>query len=160
MSDTFLNENPSDSTTPFSALFCKEKDIFISTALESIQNMSKMKTYLFLKQRWKIEDYHTLAIEKGRHHDIIQCDRKCPFCPEDVEDEFHFLIKCPIYKLLRESLFDDIKVLCIGFFYPPDEIFLMWFLVNNPIISESTAKYTRLSMELRNFLLEEHKNWI
>ena len=180
MLDTFLNENPSDTTTPFSALFYKEKDIFISTALESIQNMSKMKTYAFLKQSWKIEDYllqvqnvknrtaltklrlsdHTLAIEKGRHQDIIQCDRKCPFCPENVEDEFHFLIKCPIYKSLRESLFDDINILCIGFFYPLDERFLMWFLVNNPIISESTAKYTRLSMELRSFLLEQHKNWI
>ena len=115
MSDTFLNENPSDSTTPFSALFCKEKDIFISTALESIQNMSKIKTYAFLKQSWKIEDYlllvknvksrtaltklrltdHTLAIGKGRHQDIIQCDRKCPFCPEDVEDIFHFFDKMP-----------------------------------------------------------------
>ena len=180
MLDTFLNENPSDTTTPFSALFYQEKDIFISTALESIQNMSKMKTYAFLKQSWKIEDYllqvqnvknrtaltklrlsdHTLAIEKGRHQDIIQCDRKCPFCPENVEDEFHFLIKCPVYKSLRESLFDDINILCIGFFYPLDERFLMWFLVNNPIISESTAKYTRLSMELRSFLLEQHKNWI
>ena len=180
MLDTFLNENPSDTTTPFSALFYQEKDIFISTALESIQNMSKMKTYAFLKQSWKIEDYlhqvqnvknrtaltelrlsdHTLAIEKGRHQDIIQCDRKCPFCPENVEDEFHFLIKCPVYKSLRKSLFDDINILCIGFFYPLDERFLMWFLVNNPLISESTAKYTRLSMELRSFLLEQHKNWI
>ena len=177
MLDTFLNENPSH-TTPFSALFYREKDIFTQTALESIQNMSKMQTYAFLKQSWKIEDYllqvgnikdrtalsklrlsdHTLAMEKGRHQNIIQSDRKCPFCPEEIEDEFHFLIKCPIYKFLRKNLFDDINVLCIGFVYPPDEKFLMWFLLNNPIISESTAKHIRLSIELRAFLLEQHKN--
>ena len=91
---------------------------------ESIQNMSKMKTYTLLKQNWKIEDYllqvdniknrtaltklrlsdHSLAIEKGRHQNINHSDRKCPFCPEEVEDELHFLIKCPTYKFLRKKL--------------------------------------------------------
>ena len=179
MVDTFLNESPSSTTTPFCALFNKEKDIFVQTALEAIQNMSKMKTYTFLKQNWKIEDYlllvgnikdrtalsklrlsdHSLAMEIGRHQNIAQSDRKCPFCPDKVEDEFHFLLKCPTYKFLRKNLFDDIDVLCIGFFYPPDEKFLMWFLLNNPILSESTAKYTKLSFELRAFLLEHHRDW-
>ena len=52
----------------------------------------------------------------------------------------------------------DVEVLCIGFSYPQDENFLFWFLLSNPIISESTAKYIRLSMELRDFLINKHKN--
>ena len=162
----------------YSALFSREKDIFIQTATASIQNMSKMATYALIKQNWKIEDYllrvdnikdrmalsklrlssHTLAIEKGRHQSIIQSDRKCPFCPEEIENEKHFLVRCPVYDGLRQKLFDDVNVLCIGFFRPPDDQFLMWFLLNNPIISESVAKYVRLSTELRAFLLEQHRN--
>ena len=56
MLDVFLNESPSPTTTTFSALFDREKDIFVQTALEAIKSMSKMRTYL-LKQSWKIEDY-------------------------------------------------------------------------------------------------------
>ena len=181
MLDTFLNENPSDDSTKttFGALFEREKDIFVQTALESTQNMPKMRTYAFLKQNWKMEDYlllvgnvkhraalsklrlsdHTLTMETGRHQNIDRYDRKCPFCPEEVEDEFHFLIKCPIYRFLRKNLLDDVEVLCIGFSYPQDEKFLMWFFLNNPIISDSTAKYTKLAFELRAFLLEQHRDW-
>ena len=138
-----------------------------------------MRTYNLLKQSWKIEDYllkggnvsdrialtklrlsdHTLAIEKGRHNSINASDRTCSFCPEQVEDETHFLVKCPIYDCSRKNLLDDVEVLCIGFSYPQDESFLMWLLLNNPIISDSTGKFIRSSMELRAFLLERHKNF-
>ena len=56
---------------------------------------------------------HTLAIEKGRHNSINASDRTCPFCPEQVEDETHFLVKCPIYDCLRKNLLDDVELLCI-----------------------------------------------
>ena len=101
---------------------------------------------------------HNLSIEKGRHQDVHLSDRNCPFCPEHLENEFHFLIQCPIYKNLRARLLADIEVLCIGFSYPQDENFLFWFLLSNPIISDSTAKYIRLSMELREFLTNKHRN--
>ena len=94
-------------------------------------------------------------VQKGRHSNIHQSDRCCPFCPNQIEDESHFLIKCPIYSNLRKKLLNDLETLCIGFFYPQDEEFLFWFLLNNPIISGSTAKFIRLGMELRAFLLEE-----
>merc|ERR1711954_559237 len=101
MLDIFLNENPSTTTTTFCALFDREKDIFTQTAFEALKSMSKMKTYKLLKQSWKVEDYllgmgnvsdrtaltklrlsdHTLVIEKGRHQNINESDRTCPFCP-------------------------------------------------------------------------------
>ena len=49
MLDIFLNENRNLTTTTFSALFNREKDIFTQTALEAIKSMSKMKTYSFFK---------------------------------------------------------------------------------------------------------------
>ena len=97
-------------------------------------------------------------VEKGRHDNLNKSDRMCPFCPGQIENEFHFLLKCSTYTNLRRNLFSDVETLCIGFFYPPDEEFLFWFLLKNPVISESTAKFVRLSLELRAFLLEEHRN--
>ena len=177
LADVFLNEEPSTKTT-FGRLFDREKDIFIENAIISIQNMPKLRTFKFLKQHWKLEDYllavenisdrtafskfrlsdHSLMIEKGRHEKLIQSERICPFCPNQIENEFHFLIKCPTYINLRKNLLRDTETLCIGFYYPLDEEFLFWLLMNNPIISDSTAKFVRLSMELRTFLLERFRN--
>ena len=175
--DVFLNEVPSTKTS-YDKLFDREKDIFIQTALNSMQNKSKLRTLRFLKQTWNLEDYlltvgniadrtalckfrlsdHSLMVEKGRHDNLNKSDRMCPFCPGQIENEFHLLLKCSTYTNLRRNLFSDVETLCIGFFYPPDEEFLFWFLLKNPVISESTAKFVRLSLELRAFLLEEHRN--
>jgi len=177
--DIFLNENPNPATTTFCALFDREKDIFTQTAFEALKSMSKMKTYRFLKQSWKGEDYlfrtgnvsdrtaltklrlsdHTLTIEKGRHQNINESDRTCPFCPGQMENEFNFLTKCPTFKYLRKSLIDDVEVLCIGFSYPQDQDFLIWLLLIDPIISDSAGKFIQSSMEMRAFLLEQHRSF-
>ena len=178
MLDVYLNETPSTTTTTYCQLFEREKEIFIQAALDSIQNLPKMRTYRLLKKSWGLEDYlltitdikdrvaltklrlsnHNLSIEKGRHQNLHLYDRTCPFCSEQIENELHFLIKCPTYESLRRRLLDDVEVLCIGFVYPEDENFLFWLLLSNPIISDSTAKYVRLSLELRDFLLNQHRN--
>ena len=48
-------------------------------------------------------------IEKGRHLGIDRNQRFCPFCPNKIEDEKHFLTRCPQYRHLREILFDHVK---------------------------------------------------
>ena len=35
---------------------------------------------------------HSLMIEKGRYQKIEKAFRFCPFCPQQVEDEMHFLL--------------------------------------------------------------------
>ena len=177
MLNVFLNEVPSRQT-PSNKLFHREKDIFQQTALHSTQNMSKLRTFNFIKQTWKLEEYlftvqnvsdrtaltkfrlsnHRLMIEKGRYQNTSPSDRVCPFCPGQIENEFHFLIKCPTYKSLRKNLLNNVETLTSGFFYPSDEEFLLWFLLNNPMISHLTAKFIRLSMELRALLLENPRN--
>ena len=39
--------------------------------------------------------HHKVMIEKGRHDNIETCNRFCSFCPNCLEDEYHFLMLCP-----------------------------------------------------------------
>ena len=82
------------------------------------------------------------------------------FCPDQVENELHFLIKCPTYEELRRKMLDEICNTVIGFYYPQDENFLFWFLLKNPLIANTTGRFIKLAMELRAFLLENPRiNW-
>ena len=159
---------------PYDLVFNRERDMFNQTALYGLQTSSKLKTLAYLKNDTVCENYllsvenianrialtkfrlsnHNLMIEKGRHQDVAFCDRSCPFCPDQIENEFHFLLKCPTYRELRRKLLDDIKTSTIGFYYPQDENFLFWFLLKNPLIANLTGHFIRLAMELRAFLLE------
>ena len=52
-----------------------------------------------------------LAIETGRHDKpkIAKEERKCRYCNlDEVEDEKHFLLKCPLYNEERLSLFNSV----------------------------------------------------
>ena len=126
--NTFLNVN-TERRAPNCLIFGREKDIFQQSAFANIQNMSKLKTYVLLKNNMNIEKYlitiknvsqrtaltklrlsnHFLMIEKGRHQSLNLFDRTCPFCPRMVENEQHFVLKCPTYSHLREKLLDDLK---------------------------------------------------
>ena len=48
-------------------------------------------------------------IEQGRHKKLSLQDRICPLCKTDVEDEFHFVIKCRMLCLPRSELFTKIE---------------------------------------------------
>ena len=45
---------------------------------------------------------NSLSIETGRYHSIVQTNRLCPICHIDIKDEFHFILKCPMYNDLRK----------------------------------------------------------
>ena len=105
-------------------LFIREKNNFEHKALQDILNVRKLKSLSSVKQNATLEEYlilvdnvydriafskfrlsnHSLMIEKGRHQNMALNDRSCPFCPNDIEDEIHCLVKCPTYSHLRESL--------------------------------------------------------
>jgi hypothetical protein len=47
---------------------------------------------------------HNLNIEQGRYVNVIRERRLCTMCNcNDVEDEFHFIFKCPLYDDLRKT---------------------------------------------------------
>lgn len=101
------------------------KDTYIQTWNEQLQNSSRSlfykeianfeyKAYLdiikipkFRKALTRLRlSSHRLEIETGRwskpHRTPIN-ERKCPFCNK-LEDEFHFVIECPVYADLRKDL--------------------------------------------------------
>ena len=45
---------------------------------------------------------HCLTVETGRYKNVPLERRLCPLCNADIEDEFHFFLKCPHYRHLRE----------------------------------------------------------
>ena len=51
---------------------------------------------------------HQLNIETGRYDKISRCDRICPVCSLDIEDEIHFLFDCPKYSSIRDDFFNKI----------------------------------------------------
>ena len=62
-------------------------------------------------------------IEVGRHLGIQnEEERLCPFCPQQVENEFHFLFQCSVYKHQREYLIDTITNVYPGFTYLPNAL--------------------------------------
>ena len=67
-----------------------------------LQNLKHMSTIA----RFRMSS-QTLGIETGRHAKpkIAKEKRKCKYCNLDnVEDEEHFLLKCPLYSKERLSL--------------------------------------------------------
>ncbi len=100
---------------------------FHENALQKIINPdNKLRTYALFKTQMGCEKYlheikntkirqsltkfrlsnHCLNIEKGRHTvpKTPKEDRFCPFCPNKVEDEVHFLLDCPTYRVPRGEL--------------------------------------------------------
>ena len=48
---------------------------------------------------------HTLEIEIGRRKKIMENERRCLVCMNEVESEVHFLANCPPYQTLRLKYF-------------------------------------------------------
>ena len=143
-------------------------DQFHQQAFEEINSpKSKLHSYSKLKTKIGIEKYltqisninhriamtkirlsnHKLSIETGRHQKIDRLKRICPFCPRYIENEEHFMIKCPIYNETRDRLLpQSIIKNC----YSSDEIKLTQILGNsNSCNVILIAQYISESMSLR-----------
>ena len=87
---------------------------------------NKLRKYLHFKNEYNTETYVNmnimtrqqrsalakfrcgvapLKIETGRYQSLNIEDRTCFNCLTEVEDEIHVLIKCPLYKDIRNELF-------------------------------------------------------
>ena len=155
-------------------VFQRLQDIYHQTALEKIKT-GRLRTYALFKTTPGFEKYldgiscvkertaltklrisnSKLMIEKGRHLGIDGGLRFCPFCPNVVEDEKHFLVKCQTYKYLRSDLYSEVK----NFFpsicnQPHDYRFLT---LMRDINAAPVSRFALGAMELREFLLANYK---
>jgi len=100
-------------------------------------NSNKLRTYNTFKNTFFAENYifhtkdistrkwltqlrissHCLKIETGRYTKPIKtplAERKCTLCQSgEVEDEFHFILKCNLYETERKLLFDSLKAFLV-----------------------------------------------
>ena len=96
---------------------------------------------------------HTLNIERGRYTVPItpKEQRFCPFCPDKVEDEIHFLLSCPVYRLPRHEMINAMTLSKTSFRTDSlNEQFIELMKNENAFI---VSKTTQNLFEIRQFLL-------
>ena len=170
---SWMNKEPDTHIKAFKRL----QDIFHQVTLENIkQENNKLRTYALFKTMPRFEKYldelkcikertaltklrlsnHNLMIEKGRHSNINKELRFCPFCPNKIENEKHFLMECQTYKHLRIKLYRDIENIFPSIHDQPyDQKFLN---LMRDVSTASVSRFTAKAMELRTFLLENYRN--
>ena len=81
------------------SLYLQYKTTFTKETYVSLINIAKFRS-LFASFRGSS---HSLSIETGRHHGIERDNRICPYCDCYVEDEYHFVMICPLYNNIRSN---------------------------------------------------------
>ena len=168
-------DSESNSNYPFVYLkvFKKIYDDFHQTSFDGIKrDESKLRTYSLFKTEIGLERYlletknviervattkfrlsnHKLMIEVGRHDDTPRERRFCPFCPQAIENESHFMFSCQTYSHLRERYLRPKTNNIQNFQFLPHDAKLQALLSD---IDRGTTKYISKSMELRAFLISK-----
>ena len=132
MLNLYINSYENKSAFINKKIFQRLSDEFHQHSFENIRReQSKLRTYALFKTEIGLEKYlteikniplriemtkfrlsnHSLMIEIGRHKGIPKELRFCPFCPQAVETEVHFLLLCPVYDLLRTEMMRSTNIL-------------------------------------------------
>ncbi len=169
---TFTSQDPDAHLKAFQRL----QDIYHQTTLGRIKSGdSRLRTYGLFKTTPGFENYlnelsclkertaltklrlsnHKLMIEKGRHLSIHRDLRFCPFCPNKIEDEKHFLTQCQTYKHLRSDLYNEAKTTIPSICNQPHD--LRFLSLMGATMTTPVSRFTSRAMELRDFLLAKHK---
>ena len=169
---SFTNKDPDTHLKAFQRL----KDIYHQTELVKIKSGdSRLRTYALFKTTPGFETYldeiscvkertaltkfrisnHKLMIEKGRHSKIDRELCFCPFCPNRVEDEKHFLLECQTYKHLRSDLYSKVKTIFPTITNQPKEYRFLTLM--RDVTTSAVSRFTFRAMEVREFLIASHK---
>ena len=149
------------------------KDIFHQNSFAQINEPnSKLRTYKHLKLQIGFEEYvnqipnekerismtkfrlsnHQLMIEKGRYSNLDKEQRFCPFCPDSIEDEKHFLTECKAYKNERRIFYTDIEKDYRPFILKNGSE-KMIFLLSNKNMIKKTSRFIYECTQLRADML-------
>ena len=138
----------------------KLRSHFIRNWMHDLQDEIKfpiLRTYRLIKNEFKFEPYlaaiskfkyrsamsklrassHILEIERGRYTNPITTreQRTCRTCQNFIEDEYHFMMACEIYKTERNNLFSNIINISPNFIQMTDiDKFTFLFRNDNPQI--------------------------
>ena len=170
MSDTFYGLNVENIKDTIKQLQEYTNTSESQKLLKEISDMPKLRSYQKLKINTGTENYITynikryhrsllakirigilpINIELGRYKRTPVENRTCPRCQENIEDEMHFLIKCPLYKELRQKLFETLetKINTTATDLPDEDLF--YVLLNVDKMMKPTAQYIESALKSRN----------
>ncbi len=102
------------------------RDQFYQNWSEAISTSSKCRIYRVFKQELSIENYllttsakvrkqlvrfrtrnHRLPVETGSWVGLELQQRKCPFCPSYVGDEYHYIFECMKFGACRKKFLPE-----------------------------------------------------
>ena len=163
----YLFEDPCTSDKViYNLIESRIKDVYAQTLLANISESPKGRLYQHLIDYFTLQSYlrkpinplyrnyisrfrlssHTLKIEQGRYTNDRKENRKCTLCDlNDIEDEFHFVLKCPFYSLLRKQYIKE-------YYYKKPSVFKMIQLFSVQNVTElcNLGKYLHLATKKRN----------
>ena len=92
------------------------KNFKSSYKLEKYLNLNLDKHVVFNFSKLRISN-HRVEIERGRYKNLPAEERFCKICNDNisVEDEFHFVMKCTAYSVLRHRFFNAINSFIVDF---------------------------------------------
>ena len=167
----FTGDHTSKHPFVFKKMYERLCDIFHQDTFSKIQSeTSKLRTYSIFKKEPGYEKYltevknvsirknvtkfrlsnHKLMIEVGRHQGKEKHERYCPFCPNHVETEFHFLFHCPLYRAKRIEFITPITEKIHNFQFLNEHQKLELVLCS---MDEAVCKFISISTEIREFLV-------
>ena len=163
----YLFEDPCTSDKViYNIIESRIKDVYAQTLLANISESPKGRLYQHLIDHFTLQSYlrkpinplyrnyisrfrlssHTLKIEQGRYTNDRRENRKCTLCDlNDIEDEFHFVLKCPFYSLLRKQYIKE-------YYYKKPSVFKMIQLFSVQNVTElcNLGRYLHLATKKRN----------
>ena len=96
---------------------------------------------------------HKLNIETGRYDKISRCDRICPVCGINIEDEIHFLFNCPKYSSIRDDLLKKIENRIPDYKHIPISILIIQLMNSTDYLNKQLIRYVSSCLEMRDNLL-------
>ena len=99
---------------------------------------------------------HNLMIEKGRHNKVEHQLRFCIFCPNCIEDEYHFVMICPVYAMSRQKLLDETNIR--NYRMTNWDTFVA--LMTENCCVEQTAEFINNANYIRDFLTKSDHNGV
>ena len=100
---------------------------------------------------------HKLLFETGRHlrPKLERNQRKCFTCKDEIEDELHFIMKCPLYATERQALFTSVQNNCRSFNLLTNEEKFVFIMSNeDENVMANLAKFTYKAMQIRDTVVK------
>ena len=101
LSDLFLQDCRATINTSPKCMLYRYLDVNQSTGAQFYLQKRLSSNFKSLLYKYRTSS-HKLNIESGRFLNILRNERVCHICDlQDIEDEYHFILVCPVYHDLR-----------------------------------------------------------